>query len=121
MQQLTRRSFLHNAAVAGATVGAIASPRALFADDKKDPPPPGPIAITLGPDGMYRGDGILTDADPLNPLGRAHKAYQIEMQAGMTYQIDLGSADKLFPKLLAEALQPEQSLDVSFKYFWLEK
>jgi protein kinase-like protein len=34
---------------------------------------------------------------------------------------DLGSADKLFPKMLAEALQPGQSLNVSFKYFWLEK
>jgi hypothetical protein len=34
---------------------------------------------------------------------------------------DLGSAGKLFPKVLAEALQPGQSLNVSFKYFWLEK
>jgi eukaryotic-like serine/threonine-protein kinase len=33
---------------------------------------------------------------------------------------DLGSADKLFPKVLAEALQPGQSLNVSFKYFKLE-
>jgi serine/threonine-protein kinase len=32
---------------------------------------------------------------------------------------DLGPADKLFPKLLAEALQTLQSLNVSFKYFWL--
>jgi eukaryotic-like serine/threonine-protein kinase len=35
--------------------------------------------------------------------------------------INLGRADKLFPRLLAEALQPGQSINVNLKYFWLEK
>lgn len=61
--------------------------------EKMVPPPPGIITLTLGPDGATRVDSVLTDADPPNALGRSHKAYQVQLEAGKSYQIDLVSTD----------------------------
>ncbi len=57
------------------------------------PPPPGVIAVDFGPDGVYRSDNVLTEKDPVNQIGRTYKAYQVVMQAGQYYQIDLVSND----------------------------
>ena len=61
--------------------------------DKVNPPSPGITAITLGPDGVGRVEGMLSDDDPPNAFGRTHKAYQVQMEAGKNYQIDLVSND----------------------------
>jgi hypothetical protein len=62
--------------------------------EKINPPPPGIVTLTLGPDGVSRTDGVLSDDDPPNPFsGRPHRAYQVQMEAGKSYQIDLVSDD----------------------------
>ncbi len=62
--------------------------------EKINPPAPGIATITLDPDGVGHVDGALSDDDPPNPFsGRPHRAYQVQMEAGKTYQIDLVSTD----------------------------
>jgi hypothetical protein len=57
--------------------------------DKKNPPPAGAINVVFGPDGSFTSNNFLHRFDPVDTINKHHKLYNIRMEAGRTYQIDL--------------------------------
>jgi predicted Zn finger-like uncharacterized protein len=61
--------------------------------DKKNPGLPGAINVVFGADGSFRSDNVLSQKDPIGIMGKPHKTYFAQVEAGYQYQIDLMSPE----------------------------
>ena len=59
--------------------------------DPKFPPVPPSRIVNFQGDGLYRSSSSLSPFDPLNQENKRHKLYQMSVEAGRTYQIDMSS------------------------------